>query len=435
MSQKINARINTLNVVLSKAKEQEAVKNAFTAANGDWKTAKENLKGKLSEKSMKKITLAHSLAEWSDDAGSIVKKLSEKPEITNLRDVALQYNVVKLAHLIDPQAANLESNTVTNEQVKAEAVKLNRKLFTPETTAVIHRMVRDGEIPVKDTTVRSGVTAFFNNLPEFNIRTSSVYTGIRDEKAFAGIDDQTKTAVVDYLKKLQRVQAVSTHPETVTTLMNANKTSAMHIAAMNKNTFMKMFGGKMGNDEAAQVFYNAQNVQIRNEYMLRNMMEAVQGTGVAMIDGSESMEARETMFRDYAVQQGIALNWENLFGNIDYCDCKECNSVYGPASYYVELLQYLRNNDLDPNAEGAQAFKDNPKDIKGTVLEKLFQRRPDLGKLELTCVNTNTVMPYIDLSNEIMESVVVHQNALKVTTDSGTITTSDVVDVWKPLTE
>ncbi len=39
-------------------------------------------------------------------------------------------------------------------------------------------------------------------------------------------------------------------------------------------------------------------------------------------------------------------------------------------------------------------------------MEKLFNRSPDLGCLELTCENTNTVLPYIDLVNEVMENYV-----------------------------
>src|SRR5205807_3963049 len=82
---------------------------------------------------------------------------------------------------------------------------------------------------------------------------------------------------------------------------------------------------------------------------------------------------------------------------------EECTSVYSPASYLVELLQFLRNNNLDPKNPNT-----DQKGIAGTPLEKLFRRRPDLGCLELTCQNTNTVLPYIDLVNEVMESFVVH---------------------------
>lgn len=49
----------------------------------------------------------------------------------------------------------------------------------------------------------------------------------------------------------------------------------------------------------------------------------------------------------------------------------------------------------------------------GTTLDMLLHRRPDLANLELTCANTNTVLPYIDLSNEVMESFVVHLSEYK----------------------
>ena len=61
--------------------------------------------------------------------------------------------------------------------------------------------------------------------------------------------------------------------------------------------------------------------------------------------------------------------------------------------------------NLDPDSSN---IKEDPKDITGTPLEKLFLRRPDLGCLELTCENGFTVLPYVDLVNEVMESFVVH---------------------------
>ncbi|KAJ3958818.1 hypothetical protein N0V92_004597, partial [Colletotrichum tropicale] len=41
---------------------------------------------------------------------------------------------------------------------------------------------------------------------------------------------------------------------------------------------------------------------------------------------------------------------------------------------------------------------------RGSILEKLFNRRPDLGDLLVSCRNTNEVVPYIDLVNEVLES-------------------------------
>jgi hypothetical protein len=38
--------------------------------------------------------------------------------------------------------------------------------------------------------------------------------------------------------------------------------------------------------------------------------------------------------------------------------------------------------------------------------EILFKRRPDIGEIELTCENTNTPLPYVDLVNEVLENAV-----------------------------
>ena len=38
-----------------------------------------------------------------------------------------------------------------------------------------------------------------------------------------------------------------------------------------------------------------------------------------------------------------------------------------------------------------------------TALDALFKRRGDIGKIELTCHNTNTTLPYVDLVIEILE--------------------------------
>ena len=40
------------------------------------------------------------------------------------------------------------------------------------------------------------------------------------------------------------------------------------------------------------------------------------------------------------------------------------------------------------------------------ALDELLARRPDLGTLRLTCENTETPLPHIDLVNEILEAIV-----------------------------
>jgi hypothetical protein len=75
-------------------------------------------------------------------------------------------------------------------------------------------------------------------------------------------------------------------------------------------------------------------------------------------------------------------DYETLFGSLDLCACEHCRSVYSPAAYLVDILHFLQKRTTDDK----------------TALQVLFERRGDLGEIELTCENTNTVLPYIDRS-------------------------------------
>ncbi|MDJ0532078.1 MAG: Tc toxin subunit A, partial [Xenococcaceae cyanobacterium MO_207.B15] len=269
-------------------------------------------------------------------------------------------------------------------------------------------MVLEEDVPIADNNIRAGVVKFLENQPNFNIRTTSVYTALQNEAAFTNIDNEQRTEVINQLKILQRVQAISPIPEAVPVLMNANLNSAFTVTEMPESTFLKTYDNtfnNFGKDIAQQIYTNALNNRIRNEQALMAMREAVRGTGLAIMDGSQTLETRMANLQKVVNDNDIPLNLEELFGDMDYCECEECSSVYSPASYFVELLQFLRNNNLDPN---------NPytgqKGIDNTPLEKLFRRRPDLGCLELTCENTFTVLPYVDLVNEVIESFVVHND-------------------------
>lgn len=78
-------------------------------------------------------------------------------------------------------------------------------------------------------------------------------------------------------------------------------------------------------------------------------------------------------------------DWQTLFGSFDLCSCQECASVHGPAAYLVDLLHFLDERN---------------------IRTPLFARRPDLGDIELSCHNSTTRVPVIDLVNELLENAV-----------------------------
>src|SRR5262249_8829968 len=106
---------------------------------------------------------------------------------------------------------------------------------------------------------------------------------------------------------------------------------------------------------------------------------------------------------------------------MDYCECRHCRSVLGPAAYLADLMHFLQRSPLIPNTDGDLSPANLEKNANGllnhvssflefaadgTVLGALLRRRPDLADLELSCENTNTEIPYIDLALEILENAV-----------------------------
>jgi hypothetical protein len=73
-----------------------------------------------------------------------------------------------------------------------------------------------------------------------------------------------------------------------------------------------------------------------------------------------------------------------LFGPQNQSLCEDCQSVFSPSAYMVDLLE----------------FSDDK------VRSELFSRRPDLSETDLSCRNTHGAVAYIDLVNEILEDAV-----------------------------
>ena len=76
-----------------------------------------------------------------------------------------------------------------------------------------------------------------------------------------------------------------------------------------------------------------------------------------------------------------------------------------------QRLLLVRALPLDPRSGGLPRRhpavpEDSARRASGTARDVLFARRPDLGAIELSCDNTNGVVPYIDLVCEVLEDAV-----------------------------
>ena len=79
-------------------------------------------------------------------------------------------------------------------------------------------------------------------------------------------------------------------------------------------------------------------------------------------------------------------NYADLFGNIDFKEGDDARSVYSPAAYLTDLLQMLDDEFV--------TSEDN---------FDLDDRRGDIKDIDLDAENTNTLIPYLDIVNEVLE--------------------------------
>lgn len=373
----------------------------YNKNNGDWSVIKPELeKQGFSTATVNNLEFTDHLTEWSNITPTIITAFQKDDQIHSMRDLAVKYNKGALIEKVK----NLAPGETENDK-KGFSVNLHRELFQLEPTASLVNVIKDPKVPILNNEIGATISTILDKHPDFNIKTTSIYEIINKEETIKALPVDKKEIVVSELKTLQRITALTPDADALPVLYNNNLHSAMQISDVSKTQFLEVMS-KSGLDKNTilEMYTNAQKVRTRNEQVIMSLREYYKQTGIAIIDQSLNREkgavAPSTLQAELKKHN---LSWDLLFADADSCECEECTSVYSATSYYVELLQYLRNNNLEPG------IPSNAKDIKGTPLEKLFARRPDLGRLELTCKNTNKVLPYIDLVNEVMENYVVSE--------------------------
>jgi hypothetical protein len=85
-------------------------------------------------------------------------------------------------------------------------------------------------------------------------------------------------------------------------------------------------------------------------------------------------------------QEGIP-DYRRLFGPMITCDCDECQSIFGPAAYFTDLMRVVTNYITQPKED----------------YFKLDFRRPDLWTLPLDCNTATTEVSYLDIVLSVLK--------------------------------
>jgi hypothetical protein len=221
------------------------------------------------------------------------------------------------------------------------------------------------------------------------------------------------------LNAVQRVFAVAPRYDQTKALLTQGIHSALQISRMGQSAFLTQFSNHLGGQsEALSVFERAEQTHATAFTLIASF-----GWPAAHFPNFPVFT--EPVISSTTVDAGIP-DLTTLFGSLDMCACEECRSVDGPAAYLVDILNYLNDRKLvkevvrDPQDGHITSVVFRMKRVPGSktpvpmsVKDALFERRPDVGEIELNCQNTNTPVPYIDLAIEVLENAVAPQPAFK----------------------
>lgn len=318
--------------------------------------------------------------------------------------------------------ANLRYDSV-NERIDHFAQMLaNRFDRRYPTAAFAGRMAKDQQLPLVH---KADVARFLDANSGFSLRRSHLDRFLKDRpQALNGLE-KPKEAVAE-LKRVQRVYKLVRRYDAAKLLLAGGHHGAQTIYAMGRARFVAAATRSkvLKPSEARAIYARAAQAHATTLALLGNFNTAltrvrpqavappVRPEGAALATASTSptppasadapsppatpADAPTVLLADFP-------DLESLFGSVDFCSCEHCRSVYGPAAYLVDILQFLRHRAADaatPTPDDSTFPTVSAKDV-------LFKRRPDLGAIELNCDNTNIVMPYVDLVCEVLEDAVV----------------------------
>jgi len=266
-------------------------------------------------------------------------------------------------------------------------------------TAAVGQMAVNGEFG--DRASSSGAGAFLLANPNFDIGGTPV------DQYVAANHVSVSSDLIGQVAALQRVYQITPSNTAMAALLTAGLDSAYAVCRIGATAFTDRYSAALGGTDVAESVYSraqvihAATLHVATSYLsarrqpvigsgvmaslVQNGPPAASSNGAAVSGGKLPSGSTNRAATTTSAQATL----DALFGDLDYCQCDDCQSITSAAAYLVDLLDWI--NVTSPTAGGS-----NPQRV-------LAARRPDIFDLPLTCDNTNTALPYLDLANEVLE--------------------------------
>lgn len=169
----------------------------------------------------------------------------------------------------------------------------------------------------------------------------------------------------------------------VEVLERAGLGSAAQIAARPEHQFLAAFKGRGAPDRDRLREVHRRAVARRNG--VHNLVETVRGRIASTYTRTLRSDNLPVAVADYFTD---VPSYQELFGGLNYCTCEQCQSVLSPAAYFLDVMNAIDRYITTPNG-----IPDH---------FTLKERRPDLFERKLTCANTNDLIPFLRIAEDIV---------------------------------
>lgn len=260
---------------------------------------------------------------------------------------------------------------------------IHLKLLKPKAkvTRLLYKLVPDFDIKAFD---------FFHKDAEeqlFNILEQHIAVSESSKKATSIERTEIKELIIE-CKTHQRVLKFCSDPEICLELIKNDWDSANKIARLPKKRFIRQFQYKIRTDEdlANEIYLDAVHISEATNHLYGNIKDIVASPFYNATKFKSTSPEIDAYFKSIP-------SYQDLFGGLDYLECNPCQSIFSPSAYFLDIMritdEYITESNLDPQRTIPPGYT-------------LQERRPDLFTTYLTCENTTTEIPYLQLVNDIL---------------------------------
>jgi hypothetical protein len=359
-----------LSVLLAAGVAPDAAQKAFVKAYADnggslgptWKTLRaDTTLTKVDRQNLNTVLSAGDLL-----AGNLplvkdtLARLAAKT-LPNLGNLALldQSDWEARLHAVDPDATGipqvLPGNTPADRIARFAKSLVQRIARRYPTTAFAGGLTKSAKSSFAS---KAELTEFLTQNPTLSFRRSNIDQFVLTNKL------TISAAALSDLKTVQRLYRVSPHYATVEALHTAGYKSAQSIYLTGRAPFLAAMTTQLGSAALAKTAYARAQMTYATALATWGRFSAtLTGTTVSVMPSTAAAPSINPALPDL----------QALFGPMDYLQCDDCQSVYSPAAYLVDLLQYLAQFAATPQSGSSPT----------NAREALLIRRPDINYVAL----------------------------------------------------